>query len=102
FRPPSVYRAFVATSRQIIEPISKLAAQPDYFVVSSLAPRCTSMYYLGARCGPSRTRAARPILRYVLSRSAIDASSGMRTLGTPDRAERERRAIASSTHRQST
>jgi hypothetical protein len=29
----------------------KLAAQPDYFVVSSLAPRCTSMYYLGARCG---------------------------------------------------
>src|SRR2546421_1909534 len=47
------------------EPISKLAAQPDYFVVSSLAPRCTSMYYLGARCGPSRTRAARPILRYV-------------------------------------
>src|SRR6266496_156311 len=34
------------------EPISKLAAQPDYFVVSSLVPRCTSMYYLGARCGP--------------------------------------------------
>src|SRR5438477_1672236 len=47
------------------EPIAKLAARPDYFVVSSLAPRCTSMYYLGARCGPSRTRAARPILRYV-------------------------------------
>ena len=42
-----------------LEPISKLAARPDSFVVSSLAPRCTSMYYLGARCGPSRSRAAR-------------------------------------------
>ena len=38
---------------------AKLAARPDSFVVSSLAPRCTSMYYLRARCGPSRSRAAR-------------------------------------------
>src|SRR5438105_6812310 len=66
------------------EPISKLAAQPDYFganaallnvryahvsvcrgkaPVSSLVPRCTSLYYLGTRYGPSRTRPARPILR---------------------------------------
>ena len=33
---------------------SKQAARPEEFVVSSLAPRCTSMYYLGSRCGPSR------------------------------------------------
>src|SRR5947209_9155404 len=46
----------------LLEPISKLAARHDSFVVSSLAPRCTSMYYLGARCGPSRSRAARLIL----------------------------------------
>src|SRR5205823_4985874 len=53
--------------------VSKWAARPDSFgasaaalnvrfayvstcrdkaTVSSLAPRCTSMYYLGARCGP--------------------------------------------------
>src|SRR2546428_9730766 len=41
------------------EPLAKWAARPDDFVVSSLAPRCTSMYYLGARCGPSRPRAVR-------------------------------------------
>ena len=41
-----------AGAPEALEPISKLAARPDCFVVSSLAPRCTSMYYLGARCGP--------------------------------------------------
>src|SRR5204862_6770214 len=29
---------------------SKWAARADSFVVTSLAPRCTSMYYRGARC----------------------------------------------------
>src|SRR6266576_1062352 len=62
----------------VLEPISKLATQPNYFVVSSLAPRCTSMYYLGARSGPSRTRAARPILRNVLEgrRATRDRRNG--------------------------
>src|SRR5207249_10297281 len=61
-------RSICHSEDSALEPISKLAAQPDYFVVSSLGPRCTSMYYLGPRCGPSRTRAARPILRQVLVR----------------------------------
>src|SRR6059036_1209840 len=46
---------------------AKWAARPDSFVVSSLVPRCTSMYYLGTRCGPSRSRPVRPILRCILA-----------------------------------
>src|SRR5436305_14739099 len=49
------------------------------------------MYYLGARCGPSRTRAARPILRYVLSASLTgteDDPLAARQAFEPDRTAR--------------